>query len=144
MTHYTITNYGFHHKEGINKQQCLDQHLTGKHSKHDSVRWDRGSDIPEFHMSVKSAKFSLVAGGQLRGETMSEMLDDFFARVASISFAYVTKDYKVYVMDAHEFREFLDTFGYFSYESQQNNGLRKIKAKSESKAMIEWLQARVA
>jgi hypothetical protein len=77
----------------------------------------------------------------LRGESFEEMLDDFFARVASTSFAYVTKTYEVYEMDAVEFREFL---GLFSYASHDYNGKgSKIKGRSESKKMLLWLSERV-
>ena len=141
MTTYTIINYGFHAKEGINKEQCLDYHYNRRHGRHDNLKWNEGSDLPEQHISVKSAKFSLCAGGQLAGDTMQEMISDYFARVASLIFAYVTKDYKVYEMNASEFREFLEKFGYLSYESDTKK--IKIKAKSESKMMLEWFEARV-
>ena len=72
---------------------------------------------------------------------MHEMISDYFARVASLIFAYVTKDYQVYEMNASEFKEFLEKFGYLSYESDTKK--IKIKAKSESKAMLEWFKARV-
>lgn len=143
MTTYTIINYNFHDKEGINKEQCLDYHLNGRHGKHDNLKWNEGSDIPEQKMSVKSAKFSLCAGGQLQGNDINEMITDFFNRVASTVFAYVTKNYEVYEMNATEFKEFLEQFGYLSYESGHHDKI-KIKAKSESKMMIEWFKTRVA
>ena len=142
MLHYTIINHHFHAKEGINKEQCLDYHYNRRHGNHDNLKWNEGSDIPEQHISVKSAKFSLCAGGQLAGETIKEMIDDYFARVASLVFAYVTKNYEVYEMNATEFRAFLEQFAYISRESETNGGKSKIKAKSESKAMLEWLRAR--
>lgn len=143
MRYYQITNHHFHEKEGINKEQCLDFHYNGRHGKHDNLKWYEGSDLPEQHISVKSAKFSLCAGGQLAGDSLLEMLDDYFARVASEIFAYVTKSYEVFEMNAVEFRAFLIEFGYFSRESSSNNGKIKIKAKDESKAMLKWLSERV-
>ena len=144
MTHYTIINHHFHEKEGINKERCLSYHLTGNPGKHDNLRWFEGSDIPEFSLSVKSVKFSLCMGGHLKGDTMSEMLDDFFARVASTRFAYVTANYEVYEMDKREFREFLDEFGSLSRESTSRGGATKIKGKHEGRAMLEWFTSRVA
>ena len=143
MKHYTIINHHFHDKEGINKEQCLDYYYNGRHGKHDNAKWYVTSDIPEQSISVKSEKFSLCAGGQLAGETIAEMIDDYFTRVASLVFAYITKNYEVYEMNAQEFREFLEQFSYISRESTSNGGKTKIKAKSESKAMIKWLEARV-
>ena len=142
MIRYYITNHHFFDgNEGINKEQCLDFHFNGRCGKHDNEPFDKGSDLPEQRMSVKSAKFSLCSYGMLRGESFEEMLDDFFARVASTSFAYVTKTYEVYEMDAVEFREFL---GLFSYASHDYNGKgSKIKGRSESKKMLLWLSERV-
>lgn len=144
MTHYTIEHHEFHTNNGINKERCLEYYLTGKPGKHDNLKWYEGSDIPEYNLSVKSAKFSLCSGGHLRGESLGEMLDDFFARVASTRFAYVTVTYEVYEMDKREFREFLEMFGTLSRESTSNGGKTKIKGKHESKAMLEWFALRVA
>lgn len=143
MKHYHIINYHFNTNEGINKEQCLDEFFNKRHGKHDNLKWNEGSDLPEQKMSVKSARFSLCAGGQLKGETLSEMITDYFARVASIVFAYVTKEYAVYEMNATEFREFLEKFATLERESSKNGGKIKVKAKSESKAMIQWLTERV-
>ena len=142
MTHYNIINHHFHNNNGINKEQCLDFYLNGRHGKHDNLRWYEGSDLPEQRMSVKSARFSLTAGGQLKGESLEEMLTDFFARVASERFAYVTETYTVYEMNATEFREFMLTFGAIEKDSAKNGGRKKIKAKSESQRMIEWFEMR--
>ncbi len=144
MITYSIANLRLHTKEGINKEQCLSYHLTSTYGKHDNLKWNEGSDIPERSMSVKSAKFSLCTGGQLKGESITEMLIDYFARVASTVFAYVTSEYRVYEMNANEFAEFLTEFTYLTPESGKNNGQLKIKAKSESKKMLQWFQDRVA
>lgn len=143
MKTYTIINLHLHEKEGINKEQCLDEYYNHRHGKHDNLKWCEGSDLPEQKMSVKSAKFSLCAGGQLVGNTLNEMLNDYFTRVASTVFAYVTKDYRVYEMNATEFREFLETFTYFTLESGKNKKTIKIKAKDESKIMLQWFRERV-
>ena len=144
MIKYCITNHHFFAgNEGMNKEQCLDFYYNGRHGKHDNLKWDEGSDLPEQHISVKSARFSLCAGGQLIGSDLLEMLNDYFARVASQTFAYVTKAYEVYEMNATEFRAFLIEFGYLEKESSRNGGKLKIKAKSESKAMLAWFSERV-
>lgn len=142
MKTYTITAIRTQENEGINKEQSLNFFHNGKVDRHDNLKWNEGSDLPEQHMSVKSARFSLCAGGQLKGATISEMLNDYFARVASTTFAYVTCDYIVYEMNAQEFRAFLERFGSLERESSRNGGKVKIKAKSESKAMLEWFKER--
>ena len=142
MKAYAITAIRTHKNEGINKQQSMDFFHNGRTGRHDNLKWYETSDLPEQSMSVKSARFSLCAGGQLKGKNIQEMLDDYFARVASIKFTYVTCDYVAYEMDAKEFRAFLECFGTLEKESTQNGGKIKVKAKSESKEMLKWLKER--
>ena len=120
----------------------MDFFHNGRISKHENLKWDEGSDLPEQNMSVKGARFSLCAGGQLKGKNIHEMLNDYFARVASTRFAYVTCDYVAYEMDAKEFRMFLECFGTLEKESTKNGGKIKVKAKSESAEMLKWLEER--
>ena len=142
MKHYSITNHHFTAKNGINKEQCLDYHYNGRHGNHDNLKWYEGSDIPEQKISVKSEKFSLTSGGQLKGDNLTEMLNDYFARVASVIFAYVTNDYQVYEMNATEFREFLENFTRLEKDSTKNGGKIKVRAKTESQEMLAWLYSR--
>ena len=62
---------------GQNAEQSLAYALTGEIRKHDKVAFDKGSDIPEFKMSVKSARFTLAS--TLNGESYEEMQADFFS-----------------------------------------------------------------
>ena len=117
---------------------------VGEIRRHDSVPFDKGSDIPEIHASVKSARFTLVSANISNGETLDEKLDDYFARVASSLFIYVTKDLTAYYMTAIDFRAFLEVFTALERESEKNGGGMKVRAKSESKAMLRWLEARAA
>jgi hypothetical protein len=142
MTAYFISNISAYANHGQNCEASLAYEKTGCLRKHGNLKWYEGSDIPEFDMSVKSAKFSLCSGGQLKGSTMSEMLDDYFARVASKTFAYVSREFKVYEMDASEFRTFVTEFGYLTRESEKNGSKTKIRARDESRKMVEWLEAR--
>ena len=144
MKRYTIINLHLNANNGINKEQCLDEFYNHRHGKHDNLKWNEGSDLPEQKMSVKSARFSLCAGGQLQGNTIKEMIQDYFARVASVVFAYITNNYEVYEMNATEFQSFLEEFTSLERESSKNGGKIKIKAKSESKKMIQWLEERAS
>lgn len=140
MTTYNITNINMYANHGQNCEASLAFAKVGEVRKHDNLRWDKGSDIPELHISVKSAKFSLCAGGHLHGESLNEMLDDYFERVASTTFAYVTREFEVYEMNAKEFRAFLELFGYITRESEKNGGKSKIRVKDEGRVMKEWLR----
>lgn len=143
MTHYSITRTEIYPNKGMNKEACLALAKCHELRKHDNVQWYEGSDIPEYCMSVKSSKFSLCSGGHLKGDTLSEMLDDFFARVASTVFAYVTEEYEVYEMTATEFRSFLEVFSGLERESTKNGGKIKVKCRAESRKMLEWFAERV-
>ena len=146
MKHFKIENVALHQKAGINKEWALSLHFLGYcPTKHDKTPWNVGSDIEPLKMSVKSDRFSLTAGGQLRGQSKAEMLDDYFNRVASKVFAYVTNDYEVYEMNATEFRAFLECFTYTECDSSKNGGKLKLRAYRENRndnEMLKWLEER--
>lgn len=109
-----------------------------------STTFDKGSDIPEYNMSVKTSGFSLARG--LRGTTAHELIEDFFDRVYSRTFCYIAWDPKTnivteYIMTKSEFGAFINEFAYLHYESGKNHSL-KINALGTSKRMIAWLEAR--
>lgn len=128
----TYANWGNH------CEQALAFTLTGEMRKHDRVPFYMDSDIPEYNMSVKSSGFTLASGKINMGDTFEEKLNDFFSRVHSDKFAYVTENMVAYVMDAKEFEKFLRTFSYMDRDSTKNGGLLKIKCRKESKAMLRW------
>lgn len=141
MTAMTITNISTYTNWGHACEQSLAYALTGEIRAHDSVPFDKDSDIPEFHMSVKSRKFTLASSRVLPGDTWEEMIDNFFQMTASKVFAYVTKEMVAYMMDADEFREFLTLFSFLDRESTAHGGGYKVRAKEESKKMLAWLMA---
>ena len=146
MKYFKIEYLTLNAKSGINKEWCLSQHLIGQHPiKHDHTAWNIGSDIEPLKMSVKSNRFSLTSGGQLRGNSKAEMLNDYFARVASTVFAYVTDTYEVFEMDATEFRAFLEVFTYEECDSSSKGGKLKLRAYRETRnnnEMLNWLYER--
>lgn len=145
MTTLTVTDIACtSSNRGIHCEQALAFTLTGEIRKHDHVPFHMGSDIPEFNMSVKSSGFTLASGKINMGETFDEKLADFFGRVHSDKFAYVTVSMVAYIMDRNEFEQFLRTFGYMDRDSQKNGGLLKVKCRKESKKMLKWFEARVA
>lgn len=142
MTTFTITNLGISHNAGINAEQSLRYFLHGYTTAHDSRRFDEASDID--NISVKSAHFTLVQGGLLNGSELEPMVDDYFSRVHSTEFAYVARDFTVYMMNAKEFREFLMAFCTVERDSYKNGGKLKVRARSESKKMMNWLNERAS
>ena len=137
-----ITNLNNSHNAGINAEQSLRYFLHGYTTAHDSRRFDEASDID--NISVKSAHFTLVQGGLLNGSELEPMVDDYFSRVHSTEFAYVARDFTVYMMNAKEFREFLMAFCTVERDSYKNGGKLKVRARSESKKMMNWLNERAS
>ena len=122
---------------GINKQWQLQEMLTGSHpSRHDNIPFDKGSDIPELDMSVKAPRFTLAAPGYLTGSTKAEMLDDYFSRVHSTSFAYISNKNMVYQMNAVEFRAFLEMFT----EIGERDGKKVIRGNRRYGDIVRWFE----
>lgn len=131
------TQISQYRNNGQKVQQNLDFQLTGQLRKADKVPFDKGSDIPEYRLSVKSYHFTLAS--DLKGETYEEMKADFFARCHSTHFAYVTRSQLVYIMNAEQFAEFLDLFHELDRTSAPNGCKVVIRGKREPKAMLQWL-----
>ena len=132
---------------GDRGEWALARHYGISRTKHDSVRFDQGSDldIGDKHISVKVARFSLIAGSLTKDcATFDEIWLFYENRVHSNCFAYITKDLTVYEMNLDEFKAFVYLFCTLEHESKSNGGYLKIKAKTESKKMLRWLAAQVA
>lgn len=132
---FRIEEVSQYRNRGQKAQQDLSYHFFGELRKADNVPFDEGSDIPEYKMSVKSARFTLASN--LNGMTYEEQLEDFFNRCASTCFAYVTKANLVYVMDRATFKAFLDLFHTMDRDSRSHRPV--VRCKSESRAMLQWL-----
>lgn len=143
MTHIKVTEIERQYANfGNHAEQCLTYMLTGELRTHDHIRYDKGSDIPEFHMSVKSAKFTLMSGNLCESQDFDGIVEEFFQKTASEQFAYITQDMVAYIMTATEFREFVYNFCRLERESSQNGGRYKVKMRMESKKVIEFLKTR--
>lgn len=143
MTHIKVTEIERQYANfGNHAEQCLTYMLTGELRTHDHIRYDKGSDIPEFHMSVKSAKFTLMSGNLCESQDFDGIVEEFFQKTASEQFAYVTQDMIAYIMTATEFKEFVYNFCRLERESSQNGGRYKVKMRMESKKVIEFLKTR--
>ena len=99
--------------------------------------FDKGSDIEETNTSVKSSGATI---SPLQGETVDGIMEEYFKRVHSDNWDYVTMiddEIIVYNMDAKEFGTFVKTFG-------KVNERKVIRLKKESGKMIKWFEERVA
>lgn len=129
---------------GMHAEQVLAYTLTHEIRKHDRVPFDKGSDIPEFHMSVKSSKASLMSGNYCTKSTKEGIIEEFIERSASSCFAYVLEDFSMaYVMNRNEFTEFCNLFSGLSRESSKNGGKIKVQIYKENHRTREWLASRI-
>lgn len=111
---------------------------------HDHVPYHVGSDLDvnEMHMSIKSEKFSLMAGSLCKGcETFDDIWNRYESNVHSNTFVYMTREGIAYTMNIAEFKQFVYATCGIERESQQNGGYKKIKMRSESKKVLAWLEA---
>ena len=126
---------------GQHSQQVVDFTLTGNIRKADNHKWDADSDIPELNMSVKSARFTLAYA--LNGETKEEKINDYFNRVKSTSWAYITNEGIIYIMNRVEFYNFLMYCTDLYRSSSSNGGHYTIKQNHETNKIRQWLKAQV-
>ena len=126
---------------GQHSQQVVDFTLTGNIRKADNHKWDADSDIPELNMSVKSPRFTLAYA--LNGETKEEKIADYFSRVKSTSWAYITTEGIIYIMNRVEFYEFLMFCTDLQRSSSSNGGHYTIKQNHETQKIRNWLKAQV-
>lgn len=99
--------------------------------------FDKGSDIEETNTSVKSSGATI---SPIKGETVEEIMREYFERVHSTNWDYVTRvddQIIVYNMNASEFNEFVKEFG-------KVNERKVIRLKKESSKVIKWLEERIA
>lgn len=84
-------------------------------------------------IQIKSARATVCKGTDLEG---------YLAMDAANRYAYVTNDFKTaFIMTKTEWKQFVYKFGTVARESQKNGGKEKIRLKTESKEMREWLES---
>lgn len=87
-----------------------------------------GGDVLNYQ--VKSARATVCKGTDI---------DAYLAIDGATEYIYVTNTFKGYVMNRDEWKEFVNRFGTITRESKQNGGAEKIRLKSESREMLEYL-----
>lgn len=118
--------------------------LTGKlHEKHDNVPFDMDSDIPEFHCSVKSSRFTLCSGSMLTAQDFDGQIAEYMARTASTVVCYMAMNGYAYFMNMVEFEMFLRRF--CSLQRESGGKFMKVRMRSaESDTHIKWLESHIA
>ena len=113
---------------GQHLEQIYRFNKSGKICKADN---NKGCDYED--IQIKSARATICKGTDLK----SHIKNDVAKR-----YVYITKSLIAYEMNKAEYLEFCEMFTTLTRESQKNGGGEKMRLKSESKAMLEWLKAK--
>jgi len=117
---------------GQHAEQVARFTLTGEIEKADNKPAWMGGDC--LNIQIKSARATICKGDDL----MKHLETDGANR-----YGYVTSDFtKMYLMNRAEYIEFVNKFGTVTRDSEKNGGGKKIRLKSESRAMREWFEER--
>lgn len=119
----------FYKNEGQHKEQCVRFTLTGKITRADNLPCTVGGDCES--LQIKSERATICKGYDIASH---------LAKDKATLYGYVTNDFQMYVMTKVEFLEFAQTFATATRESNKNGGQGKLRLKSESKQMLEWLK----
>ena len=146
MTTTTLTRISAKN-EGDAREWSVCAYMGVERSMHDSKAYDKDSDCTcgDMRISVKASAFTLMAGSLCEGLTDFDSIWNLYERKThSNTFAYVTKDFVLYMMTLAEFKQFVYKFCKLEAESAKNGGALKIRCRKESGKMVAWLQSQVA
>lgn len=124
--------------------ESIAKHHRGlEYLRNPTTKWNEGSDIEEENASVKSGKASLAC---LYGESIEEVLEKYFAEVASNKWIYMVMldDLIVeYHMNAKEFYDFCFAFGRLVAETGHPER-KKVRLLATSAKTIQWLEEKIS
>ena len=121
--------------DNYNNGQCIEYitrfNLTGEVTKADNRKATECGDCLDYQ--IKSARATICKGTDIKAHIEND---------AAIGYIYVTAELVAYTMNKAEYLEFATEFATLTRESKKNGGAEKLRFKSESKSMLEWLRAR--
>jgi hypothetical protein len=129
-TQYTNINSAYKNN-GQRLEQIARFNLTGEIAKADNRKATECGDCNGYQ--IKSARATICKGENIAAHIESD---------AAIAYIYITAELIAYTMSKAEYLEFATEFATLTRESTKNGGATKMRFKSESKAMLEWLRAR--
>lgn len=114
---------------GQHAEQVARYTLTGEVCKADNISHEKSADC--LNIQIKSARATVCYGDSLAA---------YLEKDAATAFGYVISDFsKMFIMDKAEYIDFVEKFGTLTKDSTKNGGRVKIRLKTESSAMIEYL-----
>ena len=116
---------------GQRLEQIARYNLTGELIKADNRKATESGDCLGYQ--IKSARATICKGTDIKAHIESD---------AAIGYIYVTSELIAYTMNKTEYLEFATKFATLTTDSPKNGGSKKMRFKSESKALLEWLKAK--
>ena len=127
---------------------ALCRHFGVNRQKHDSGRYDKGSDLEldnGMRISIKYGAFSLMNGTLCEGQTTIDGIWNVYeTHTHSNVAAVITDTCDVFLMSIPEFKKFIFTFGHIGRDSKKNGGCTKIQCYKDTKKRLAWLMAQCA
>ena len=118
---------------GQHAEQVFRYTMNGCICKADNTPATMSGDCED--IQIKSARATICKGKDIASHLATDKAERY---------AYITADFKTaYIMSKIEYLTFATVFATLTKESPKNGGAEKLRFKSESRAMLEWLQARV-
>lgn len=122
----------FYANNGQEAERVFRYTYTGRLEKADNTKHSDGADCDD--IQIKSARATVCKGTNI---------EEYLVNDKAERFAYVVKDMtKAYIMSRALYIQFVHMFATLTRESAKNGGAEKLRLKSESKAMLEWLSER--
>lgn len=122
----------FYANNGQEAERVFRFSYTGKLERADNVKHCDGADCDD--IQIKSARATVCKGTDINAYLSTDKANRF---------AYVVKDMSIaYIMTKALYIEFVNAFATVTTESAKNGGATKLRLKSESRAMLEWLAER--
>ena len=117
---------------GQDIEQSIRYQMTGKICKADNIPFTVSGDCLGYQ--IKSARATICKGTDIAEHLRHD---------AAAAYIYGTLAGKGYIMSRTEYLEFATTFATVTRDSQKNGGAIKTRLKSESRALLRWLEERV-
>lgn len=125
----TVRNDRVYKNAGQEAERRFSLDFFGIDRKADNIPHTVGGDCGIYQ--VKSARATVCKGLDL---------DSYLDNDGAGAWVYVTADMlNAFIMNRTEWTDFIKAFGTVTYESKKNGGGAKIRLKSESQEMREWL-----
>ena len=131
MQTFTFEYLNTYANHGQNAEQSVRYKLTGKIVKADNLAHNLCADCLNFQ--IKSERATICKGLDLKAYLDAD---------AAKAYIYAARDGTAYIMSRSEYESFCYEFATPTTESVKNGGSPKLRLKSESAKLLEWLRMR--